>query len=175
VFLTALPAKADKTLMFMVDFFLQQQTDTIIGLDVFQPANKIVYKGGRPPSLELTNAYETEKFGWWYALPDFDANDYAMGRIRVNTLYKRGWYQNDSNYRASMGDTIFFPDTQTTFAYQNMKTGQNAVVTLGTAKPKFFVFPDTATYRGQAVHVSGQQWYGNPQHASHHRWLERDG
>ncbi|MEN9309127.1 MAG: hypothetical protein RL173_3059, partial [Fibrobacterota bacterium] len=154
VFLTALPAKADKTLMFMVDFFLQQQTDTIIGLDVFQPANEIVYKGGRPPSLVLTNAYETEKFGWWYALPDFDANDYAMGRIRVNTLYKRGWYQNDSNYRASMGDTIFFPDTQTTFAYQNMKTGQNAVVTLGTAKPKFFVFPDTATYRGPKLYTS---------------------
>ncbi|MBK9579952.1 MAG: fibro-slime domain-containing protein [Fibrobacteres bacterium] len=150
--LFSVPASAQKTLMIMVDYFGQRtQTDTIINLQVFQPTAEIKYKGGNPPSPVLTNAYDTEKLGWWYALPNFNPDDYAMGRVRFNTRYSRGWYQNDSTYRASAGDTLFFPDTQKTFTYQP-QGGNQLTVTLPLIAPKFFVFPSASTYRGPKLY-----------------------
>jgi len=82
-----------------------------------------------------------EVFAWWYALPNFNADDYVQGRIRFNAAYLRGWYQNDSTYRASAGDTLFLPDTQTTFTYQKIGDIGNTMATIAGSSPKFFVFP----------------------------------
>ncbi|MBK8804857.1 MAG: fibro-slime domain-containing protein [Fibrobacteres bacterium] len=149
-------AAVPKTLMVLVDFWGQRnQMDTIVNLKVFQPATEIkMVDGQTPPDPALTNAYVNEKFAWWYSLPNFLADDYQKGRIRINTRYQRGWLQNDSNYRAKAGDTIFFPDTQTTFTYWNMRSGANTTVILATVAPKFFVFPDTASYRGPKFYYS---------------------
>ncbi|HOX53584.1 MAG TPA: hypothetical protein PKY05_19040, partial [Fibrobacteria bacterium] len=92
------PIQAAKTLMIMVDYFGQRnQMDTVINLRVVQPGSEVkMVNGSAPPSPVKTNAYDTERFGWWYSLSDFDPDDYVMGRVRFNTLYSRGWYQNDS-------------------------------------------------------------------------------
>lgn len=127
--LGAAPAGAAKTLMFMVDFFDLQQTDTIIGLNVFQPTNEIVYlAGGKVPNPVLTNAYESERFGWWYALPNFNADDYSMGRIRLNTLYTRGWYQNDDHFTTVHDTTRKLNAGQTSYQYRIPGTTRDTVV-----------------------------------------------
>ena len=33
--------------------------------------------GGGVPAMVPVDAYETEKLGWWYAIPNFRADDYA--------------------------------------------------------------------------------------------------
>ncbi|MBK8804444.1 MAG: fibro-slime domain-containing protein [Fibrobacteres bacterium] len=150
------PIQAAKTLMIMVDYFGQRtQMDTVIRLRVFQPTTEVkMLNGSAPPNPVLTDVYDTERFGWWYALPNFNPDDYAMGRVRFNTSYTRGWYQNDSTYRASAGDTLWFPDTQTTFTYQNVRTGVTTPVLLPGISPNFFVFPDTASYRGPKLYTA---------------------
>ena len=152
--LISVPSTAQKTLMIMVDYFGQRdQTDTIIGLDVYQPT-EIKYKGGVAPSPVRTNAYDTEKLGWWYALNNFHPDDYSMGRVRFNTRYTRGWYQNDSNYVVAAGDTAFFPDTQKNLTYQDKATGQMRSVALPLTAPKFYVFAAAATYKGPKLYRS---------------------
>jgi len=151
--LLAVSSSAQKTLMIMVDYFGQRdQTDTIINLQVFQPGSEIKYKGGNPPSPVKTNAYDTEKLGWWYALPNFNPDDYAMGRVRFNTKYSRGWYQNDSNYSVRAGDTAFFPDTQKNLTYQEKSTSRMVTVALPSTAPKFHYFDVAATYRGPKLY-----------------------
>ncbi|QQS06177.1 MAG: fibro-slime domain-containing protein [Fibrobacterota bacterium] len=153
--LTSAPAANPKTLMIMVDFWGQRsQMDTIINLRVFQPTEIKLVSGGVVPNPVLSNAYETEPFGWWYSLANFNPDDYVNGRVRFNTQYLRGWLQNDSTYSAKAGDTIFFPDTQTTFTYQNLRTGLTTPVVLPIAIPKFFVFPDTSRYRGPKLYTA---------------------
>jgi len=154
--LFAAPSQAQKTLMIMVDYFGQRdQTDTIIGMNVFQPPTEITYlPGGAPPRPVLTNLYETEKLGWWYSLPNFSVDDYAMGRIRINTDYLRGWYQWDLDKYVSVGDTFVFPDTMKSFTYQVIKTGVNVTVTLDTTLPKIFVFPDSARFKAPKLYTT---------------------
>lgn len=154
--LFAAPSQAQKTLMIMVDYFGQrEQTDTIIGMNVYQPPTEITYlPGGAPPRPVLTNLYETEKLGWWYSLPNFSVDDYAMGRIRINTNYQRGWYQWDLDKYMSVGDTFVFPDTLKSFTYQVIKTGVNVTVTLDTTLPKIFVFPDSARFKAPKLYLT---------------------
>jgi hypothetical protein len=140
--------------MFLVDWWLPQPTDTVFGLKVIQPIEIKMVDGSAVPNPVATDAYTTEMRSWWYALPNFNADDYVQGRIRFNTLYIRGWFQNDSTYRASAGDTIFLPDTQTTFTYQKVGNIGNTTVTIGGSSPKFFVFPDSATYRGPKLYTT---------------------
>ncbi len=142
--------------MILVDWWLGPQfIDTVVNLRVFQPTNEIkMVDGSAVRNPVATSALTTELFSWWYELSPFDADDYEWGRIRINTLYSRGWYQNDSNYRASRGDTLFFPDSQTTITYQTMTGLQNTTVALKDTIPKFFVFPESATYRGPKLYLS---------------------
>ncbi len=148
----ALPAQAasPKTLMILVDWWWQRdQMDTLVDLKVTMPANLVKRTDGSAlPPLVPTKAYTGEPLSWWYSLDPFHPDQYMMGRIQFNTTYYRVWFQNDSTMHAAAGDTLFLPDTQTTFAYQNMRTGVKVVDTLEATLPKRFVFPDTARYLG---------------------------
>jgi hypothetical protein len=149
------PTRASTTLMVLVDWWQSQITDTIINLKVYQPTSEIkMVDGSTVPNPVTTDAYTTERRSWWYALPNFNADDYVQGRIRFNTTFLRGWYQNDSTYRASAGDTLFLPDTQTTFTYQKVGAIGDITATIAGSSPKFFVFPDSATYRGPKLYTS---------------------
>ena len=155
ILLLSVPAQAQKTLMFMMDFWGQRdQTDTIINLKVKQSTEITYLAGGGVPAMVPVDAYETEKLGWWYAIPNFRADDYAYGRIRPTTTYMRGWYQWDLDKYVPAGDTVFLPDTLKTFTYQNMVTGQNVTVTLPATTPKFFVFPDSARYKAPKLYTA---------------------
>lgn len=154
--LASVPAHSQKTLMFMVDFWGQRdQTDTIINLRVFQPTSEISYlPGGGIPPFQLANVYETERFGWWYALPNFRADDYGQGRIRINTLYQRGWYQMDSTYRVLRDTILVLSDTATSFTYRDPTTQMDVKVTLPLTGPKTVSLPTGATYRGPKLYTS---------------------
>lgn len=132
------PARATTTLMVMVDFWGQRdQTDTIIGLNVYQPAAEIrMVDSSAVPNPVLTEAYETEKFGWWYALPNFNADAYSAGRIQIHTRYLRGWYQLDSSYVVPRDTTLILPDAQTTFRYWKPGVLGDTTVSLPTKLPK---------------------------------------
>lgn len=152
---SAAPARAGTTLMVLVDWWLQQPMDTIKDLKVFQSTSEIkMVDGSAVPQPIATDAYTTEKFSWWYALPDFNADAYVQGRIRFSTLYQRGWFQNDSTYRALAGDTVFLPDTQTTFTYINLVNSVIHTVPILGPAPKYFVFDSAGSYRGRKVYYS---------------------
>jgi hypothetical protein len=141
--------------MVLVDWWLYPQMDTVIGLRVFQPTSEIkMVDGSAVPNPVATSAYTTERRSWWFALPNFKPDDYVQGRIRFNANYLRGWYQNDSNYRASAGDTLFLPDTQTTFTYTNTVNGVIKTVAIPGSAPKFYVFDSAGTYRGPKLYTS---------------------
>ena len=151
------PTRANTTLMILVDWWLSQPTDTIFNLKVYQPADEIpilMVTGSPVPDLVLTSATTTEKFSWWYALPNFHPDSFVNGRIRIFTQYYRGWYQNDSTYRAKAGDTLFLPDSQTTFTCIETTTGSLKTVPLQTKAPKFYVFEVAGTYRGPKLYAS---------------------
>lgn len=149
----AIPARANTTLMILVDWWLFQPMDTVVDLRVFQPTSEIkMADGSAVPNPVVTNALTRERFSCWYALPNFNADDYDQGRIRIFTTYLLGWYQNDSTYRAFAGDTIFLPDTQKTFTYQMAASGRTSVVVLPSEIPKFFVFDSAGSYRGPKLY-----------------------
>jgi fibro-slime domain-containing protein len=153
---SAAPVRAEKTLMILVDWWLDQPMDTIINLKVYQPTSEIkMVDGSTVPNPVLTNAYTTEDRSFWYSLSQFNPDDYVMGRVRFNTTYLRGWYQNDSTYKVAAGDTVFFPDTQTTITYQVTASGRSYSAILRTdTTVKFFVFDSAATYRGPKLYTS---------------------
>lgn len=142
--------------MILVDWWQPQQMDTIINLRVFQPTPEIkMIDGSAVPNPVLTNAYTTENRSFWYKLDKFNPDAYSMGRVRFNTLYDRGWYQNDSTYRVAAGDTVVFPDTQKTISYQVTASGRQYSGILSTdtvTAAKFFVFDSAATYRGPKLY-----------------------
>ena len=155
---TATPAATPKTLMVLVDWWTGwEHLDTILEPKVSIPAVDIKRVDGTAHiPLAPTTAYSSERFSWWHVLPNYHPDQYLFGRIRFSTTYKRVWFQNDSAIYAGADDTLFFPDTQTTFRYQNLRTGATIVDTLDAVLPKRFVFPDTAKYFGPKAYLAAQ-------------------
>ncbi|HXP91487.1 MAG TPA: fibro-slime domain-containing protein, partial [Fibrobacteria bacterium] len=157
-------AGAARTLMFLVDWWLNQPMDTVINLQVFQPTPEIQYlpTPATPPAPVKTNAYQNDtpqKYAWWYALPNFNANDYSQGRIRINTLYSRGWYQADSTYTMA-NDTVIdlsklhILDTATTFTYRNPVNQRDTTIAIPAAGPKTVALPAGAWFKGPKLYTS---------------------
>jgi fibro-slime domain-containing protein len=129
--LAGAPVQAQKTLMVLVDWW-EAQTDTVINLKVGMPSPEIIYKGGGPPAPVRTNIYTSLKKSWWYSLPNFSVEDYSQGRIRFNTTYTRGWWQNDSHYTAVHDTSRVLPAGQVSYQYRDPVSQKDSIV-----------FPDT--------------------------------
>jgi fibro-slime domain-containing protein len=155
---SAAPAR---TLMFLVDWWLSQPMDTVIGLNVYQPSEVVYLPGGTPPAPKKSTAYVSpayEQFAWWYSLDSFNVDDYSMGRIRINTLYQRGWYQMDSTYTVP-ADTLLDlkllrMDTAKTLTYRNPVTQRDTTVALPTAGPDTVRLPKGAWFRAPKLYTS---------------------
>jgi fibro-slime domain-containing protein len=157
-------AASARTLMFLVDWWLNQPMDTVINLTVSQPSEVVYLPGGTPPAPKKSTAYVSpsyEQFAWWYSLPNFTPDDYSMGRIRVNTLYQRGWYQMDSTYTVKTDTVLNLSkvrmDTATKFTYRNPATQRDTTINVTPATattPASVTLPAGATFRGPKLYTS---------------------
>lgn len=160
LFFAASPAFSAKTLMVLVDWWLPQPMDTVIDLKVQQPGSEIKYLPSptlAPPSPVKTNAYETDPlstYSWWYSLPNFSPDDYAMGRVRFNNYYMRGWYQNDSTYIMPADTALKLADTTTVFTYRDPVTQRDVIVSFPAGAPRVVNLPKGASFRGPKLYTS---------------------
>lgn len=160
----SIPTQAKPTtLMFLVDWWLNQPMDTVINLKVFQSSEIKMADGSAVPAPQRTTVFTSQKFASWWALPNFEATLYFGSRIRLNTTYSRGWFQNDNTYQMS-ADTLLdlalirVPDTQTTFTYRIPATAsqiaKDTTVSLALGSPRTVALPAGATFRGPRLYTS---------------------
>lgn len=161
----SIPTQAKPTtLMFLVDWFTTQAMDTVINLKVSQSSAEIhMVDGSAVPTPQPTTAFTSQKFASWWALPNFEATLYTGSRIRLNTTYGRGWFQNDKTYQMT-SDTLLdvslirVPDTQQTFTYRMPATAtqiaKDTTVALTPGSPRTVALPAGATFRGPSLYSS---------------------
>jgi|GEM_PF-1238892 len=162
ILLLSVHANAARTLMFLVDYWTNGPMDTIIGLNVYQPPEVVYLGAGALPVPQASNAYVNptyENFAYWYSLSNFNANDYSMGRIRIDDLYQRGWYQNDSTYTMAHDTVIDLSklhilDTATTFTYRNPVNQRDTTIAIPAAGPKTVALPAGAWFKGPKLYTS---------------------
>ena len=140
------PAKPT-TLMFLVDWFANQQMDTLINLKVYQASGEIrMVDGSAVPVPQRTTAYSSQKFATWWALPGFDASLYVQSRIRLLNTYTRGWFQNDNHYNTVHDTTAILPTGTLQFQYLDPVTQKDSIVYPdSTGLVHFRTHHDTAT------------------------------
>src|ERR1035437_3612088 len=162
VLVASAQASAARTVMFLVDYWLSQPMDTVIGLNMTQPATEITYlPGGAPPSPQLSNAFVNpgyEQYAWWYSLNNFSPDDYGQGRIRILANYTRGWYQMDG-YDTVKTDTLLNlallrMDTAKTLTYRNPVTQMDTTVSLPATGPDTVRLPKGAWFRAPLLYTS---------------------
>lgn len=147
-------AAAPVNLRVLADLWTVYEMDTAMDVKMTIPDREVFYKGGKPPVPTKVDAYTTKRFSAWFELPGYVADDYSQGRIRFNTSYVRGWYQNDSIYLVPADTTIALPDSQTVFTFRMPGVLVDSVVHLGSDLPKSVHIVGGATYKVRKLYTA---------------------